>query len=132
MKKLCTKCKTEKDVSEFYKRSAAKDGLHCHCKDCVNQYDKQRDKSKLARKNRKCRNNKKEWFRELKSTLKCSMCSEDHPATLDFHHKDANSKDKDVSFLAARSYSKQRVLEEISKCIILCANCHRKLHSLIT
>jgi hypothetical protein len=29
----------------------------------------------------------KEWFMRFKSKLKCTKCGEDHPATLDFHHK---------------------------------------------
>jgi predicted HNH restriction endonuclease len=25
-------------------------------------------------------------------------------------------------------YSKERVIDEIEKCVVLCANCHRKFH----
>lgn len=34
MKKICTKCKIEKDSSEFYSRKDAKDGLTSACKLC--------------------------------------------------------------------------------------------------
>lgn len=34
MKKICTKCKIEKDSSEFYSRKDAKDGLTSACKPC--------------------------------------------------------------------------------------------------
>ena len=33
--KVCTKCKVEKDVGEFYNRKASKDGLMYECKSCV-------------------------------------------------------------------------------------------------
>jgi len=36
--KICTKCKQEKSVNEFYKRKASKDGLHLKCKSCVKHY----------------------------------------------------------------------------------------------
>jgi len=35
--KRCTKCGEDKPISEFYKRSASKDGLQNHCKPCSNE-----------------------------------------------------------------------------------------------
>jgi hypothetical protein len=40
--KLCRTCNTEKDKSEFHKRSASTDGLCAKCKSCQKQYDKSR------------------------------------------------------------------------------------------
>jgi predicted HNH restriction endonuclease len=34
-----------------------------------------------------------------------------------------------VVALANRGLSIERIDEEIAKCVILCANCHRKLHA---
>jgi hypothetical protein len=39
--KICTKCKIEKDESEFYKDKSRKDGLCSQCKKCRNEYHKQ-------------------------------------------------------------------------------------------
>ena len=69
----------------------------------------------------------KQWFLDLKKGKKCSHCPENYPACLDYHHVDPKTKWKDGIHSAVRSWSKRRVLEEIAKCIILCANCHRKL-----
>lgn len=67
------------------------------------------------------------WFKEYKKTLKCNRCPENHPACLEFHHKDRNKKEKTISFIFKRTgWGIKRVMEEISKCEILCANCHRK------
>lgn len=68
------------------------------------------------------------WFKELKSTLKCSNCAENHIACLEFHHKDKDTKIYNVSGMGRRYASKQLILDEIAKCEVLCANCHRKLH----
>ena len=36
--KTCSKCKIEKPFEDFNKRSAAKDGLHPHCRECAKAY----------------------------------------------------------------------------------------------
>lgn len=46
---------------------------------------------------------------------------------LDFHHLNPSEKDLEVSLLTR--YSTKRVKDEIRKCVVLCANCHRKLHA---
>ena len=40
--KVCTKCKEEKDIIEFYIDMKNKDCLHPYCKDCYKQYNKER------------------------------------------------------------------------------------------
>lgn len=69
------------------------------------------------------------WYQEYKTTLKCSHCPENHPACLDFHHVNPGEKELTVSTMAGHGRSIQKILEEIAKCIVLCANCHRKLHA---
>ena len=81
-----------------------------------------RDKAKKRRKELRT------WFNKYKATLKCSKCSENHPACLDFHHKVSGTKSEPISKLVTRGYGKKRLLIEIEKCEILCANCHRKKH----
>jgi hypothetical protein len=63
-----------------------------------------------------------------KSERGCKSCGEMHPATLDFHHRDGKSKEACVANAIQSGWSWERVLAEIEKCDILCANCHRKLH----
>ena len=70
----------------------------------------------------------REWLREYKATLVCATCGENHPAALDFHHANAAEKDRSVGEATAYGWSKRKLLEEIAKCEILCANCHRKRH----
>jgi hypothetical protein len=70
----------------------------------------------------------KTWFDEYKSTLFCQKCGENHPACLDFHHRVPNEKEEQVAILVGKRRSIQRIMKEIEKCDVLCANCHRKLH----
>ncbi|NIQ17146.1 MAG: hypothetical protein GTO02_23025, partial [Candidatus Dadabacteria bacterium] len=47
---------------------------------------------------------------------------------LQFHHKNPEEKEGDVCEFVNAGYSKEVVLKEIAKCIVICANCHLKLH----
>ena len=69
-----------------------------------------------------------EWYHEYKSQLKCSTCDESHPACLDFHHRDKDEKEIEIPRAINAGWSQERILAEIGKCDVLCANCHRKLH----
>lgn len=40
--KVCTKCKQEKDISDFHKKAKTKDGLRYECKTCRREYGKAR------------------------------------------------------------------------------------------
>jgi len=127
--KYCSKCQEVKEFSEFYKSKRTKDGLHGYCKVC----DKKRrgewyakNKNLVLERQRLQRIEQREWFNDLKSKLKCEICEEQHPAIIDFHHRDP--KEKKFSLGNHRSYTKKGILEEMRKCDILCANCHRKLH----
>lgn len=64
------------------------------------------------------------WVRAHR--VKCNRCDEDHPACLEFHHRDKAQKSFDVTKGAERGFSRERIAAEISKCEVLCANCHRK------
>ncbi len=66
------------------------------------------------------------WLSEYKGARGCSRCNEVDPICLDFHHLDPTIKDGMISTMM--TCSQKRILDEISKCIILCANCHRKEH----
>jgi hypothetical protein len=63
---------------------------------------------------------------EIKKKLSCSVCSENHPATLDFHHNNPNEKVMGVGKMIRLGLSMDRILAEIAKCTVLCSNCHRK------
>jgi len=68
------------------------------------------------------------WFQNYKKNLSCKMCGENFLACLDFHHLNESEKDFNVAYMALSGYSKERIKKEIDKCIVLCSNCHRKLH----
>jgi len=125
--KICSKCKQEKELTEFNKHRY---GVTSWCKECVRDRSKQHyeeNNISLKEKQRLYIQQRREWFNEFKKTLKCIKCGENHIACLEFHHRDP--KQKEFSIAGAVSHSnKEKVIKELEKCDVLCANCHRKHH----
>lgn len=67
--------------------------------------------------------------------MKCTVCGYNRCwAALDFHHNDSTQKEFNVSsFIDSRAFNKKNqkiLLAELSKCLCLCATCHREFHDL--
>ncbi len=63
---------------------------------------------------------------------KCERCGYDQCLeALEFHHISSSKKDFSVS---SRGYTRswKRVREELDKCSLLCANCHREIHAQVS
>jgi len=71
---------------------------------------------------------RKAWYKDLMADKKCEMCGEDHPGVLDWHHKDPSTKRANIPTMISQNISIAAVVAEMDKCIIVCANCHRKIH----
>lgn len=56
----------------------------------------------------------------------CEICGEDDPIVLEFDHIDRDKKDRPISRIISGHSSWPKVLTEIEKCRVLCANCHRR------
>lgn len=69
-----------------------------------------------------------EYIQDMKNQLCCVDCGQQHPATLHFHHLNAEDKMFDISYAANRGFSLERIKNEIEKCVVLCANCHAIRH----
>ena len=68
------------------------------------------------------------WINEYKQKRGCKNCKITDSRVLDFHHKNQHNKLFGISGIR-RIIGFERLREEIKKCEVLCANCHRILHS---
>jgi len=62
----------------------------------------------------------------------CAICGYHKCAqTLEFHHLAPNEKDFGIS---AKGYTRkwEKIQQELDKCVLLCANCHREVHEGMT
>ena len=60
---------------------------------------------------------------------KCEICGYNKCiSALEFHHKDPQEKDFAIG---AKGYTRsiEKNKKEVDKCILVCANCHREIHS---
>jgi len=85
---------------------------------------KEKKAKKLAWKTKR----RKHSLNIYKVTQGCSKCKARLPACcFDFHHVDGKDKDFHIAQVAG-GVSLKRLFEELRKCIVVCANCHRKIH----
>lgn len=117
MSKVCSKCKVERDESEFYSNKRMPDGLDYYCKGCRSgrihteeegwgQYESTRN-----------------FIESLKT--ECCKCGEDRPWVIQFHH--VNPEDK-LFIITSGTRSRSAIWKEASKCVCLCSNCHDEFH----
>lgn len=134
MTKHCNKCNTTKEVSEFGKNAAKPDGLQSQCKTCRKVTNNDHYKNSAQRRERIKENRKNfseqstAYVESLKKAASCPICGESSPYALDFHHKHSEKKEFLIS-KGKTAYGLNKLILEINKCIIVCANCHRKIHA---
>lgn len=82
--------------------------------------------NKNAEKVKRFRNKQAEKYRRLKESSPCKRCGERYPHyVMDYHHRDRETKSFKLSRVLSHTMAWSKVLEEIAKCDLLCANCHR-------
>lgn len=139
--KLCTKCQVEKNESEFGKNSVKKDGLQTYCKECAKGYFKDYyQTNKTVHRQRVNKWKEETGFKSSKTYPRhhplpksnwrsdylkeknrpCTDCNQSYPFyVMEFDHL----RDKKIRVSAITS--KEQFYEEIAKCEIVCACCHR-------
>lgn len=109
---------------------------HAWCRPCKQTYDKEfyARRSEEAKARRRAQVNErrkvnvvrlKKWKVEQGG---CCRCPENDPVCLDMHHIDPAEKDIELANVVG-TWGWDKIMEEAAKCIVICANCHRKLHA---
>jgi len=113
---ICKICKKLKPLKDFY---VVKGYRRKECKKCANKI-RQEDRSKKRR--------------ELKIKAvqylggRCQMCGYDKcMGALEFHHIRGN-KEKGIHEILDKP-NWEKLKKELKKCVLVCANCHREIHS---
>lgn len=87
-----------------------------------------KNKDKYYNRVKQSRQKRRQWLTEYKKTLCCKICGETESCCLDFHHKVPSQKVIGIARMLRRGFPISKIEEEIKKCEVLCANCHRKEH----
>lgn len=133
--KGCSKCMSWLPLDAFSKDSSSKSGYCSWCKDCSSKVTRThykqwvKDEGWVDRKRKKGR----ELARDAKKRAvdymggKCHDCGVLYPDYVyDFHHLSGDTKVDNPSAILKRSWEAAK--EELDKCVMVCANCHRKRH----
>lgn len=132
--KICSRCKREFPISDFYKNSKGKDGRDTRCKYCTKEsVYRWRARQGLLEPKPRARNQdrvsisekcRKEYLDNLRR-VPCADCGNEFPpVAMDFDHLPQYEK----SFGIMRGWRWRDwtlMLAEIAKCEVVCSNCHR-------
>lgn len=133
--KKCSKCLLNKNLEDFYtRRTGSRRGEKYNwCKDCLKNrgkkyYHTNRDRQLLLanQRRREYRKKRREFLNSLKDKP-CKDCGKKYPYyVMDFDHREGIEKLGNIAHLVNQNFwSYEKLLNEISKCDIVCANCHR-------
>lgn len=126
MEKICSLCKESKPLTtDFFATRKDRDGWQSLCRDCQKIYRKEhylKNKQKYIDKASAYRIEFKRRFFTWLSTQQCADCENNDFRVLEFDHR--YDKLFNVSEIL-NSCSAKLLWEEVAKCDIVCANCHR-------
>lgn len=133
MKKVCTYCGLERDAENDFRWEYKNRGIRMkRCKYCQSELSKQhyqsnkqayQDRSRI-RKDQILIDTKTRLYTYL-STHPCIDCGETDMRLLEFDHV-TGQKSGEISDLLRQGFSWTTIENEIAKCEVRCANCHRK------
>ena len=111
---ICNKCELHKSPNDFYSKSRLK------CKSCLSSEAVVRGQKKEHRRRR--------HLNRYKVKCGCYRCGfNESPQALDLHHIDPETKSGTVSAMLTNKL--KDLISEVRKCVVICANCHRRLHA---
>lgn len=119
---MCARCSVTKSVEDFPKVGSSSTGYGSWCSECKKKYNKDYDPEVF----KKWRRDRMQWFRAIKAGQSCVDCGQMfEPSCMDYDHI-GEDKVENVARMVAHNYSKERILEEIKKCELVCVLCHNR------
>ena len=126
----CYRCGNVKPAAEFAWRRRARNQRDSFCRPCRSAYkhehytaNRQRYVDQAGVRKRRLFLERTTYLIDLFATHPCVDCGESDPVVLEFDHLDSKLFDIGAA-LSSRRW--QDILDEIAKCEVVCANCHRR------
>jgi len=131
----CTRCLEEKPITEFNFKDKRRGKRQIYCRTCTREqvrrhYHANIDYyvSKAYRRKSIGKQEEQEKIGKYLELHPCTDCGDTDPCCLDFDHV-RGEKRYDVSRMIGKGHSWETILNEIRKCEVRCASCHRKRHA---
>ena len=129
--KFCRLCQTKKNVIDFAWKSKTKGLRQSYCKECQNIRSRKHYQNNKAKYIEKARKRNQEVLGQIQkyvwnylSKHPCNDCGESDIVVLEFDHQ--GDKQFVISEIIRERSSLIRIKREIEKCVVRCANCHRR------
>jgi hypothetical protein len=126
--KTCSRCKKSKDEEKDFSNKLG--GKQPFCKDCQSEYQKGYYKTNRAAQIKRCNKRRKEQVKQNRQHIvaylqehPCVDCGEKDIVVLQFDHVRGL---KHLEIGRMMTYPWKRILEEIAKCEVRCANDHAR------
>ena len=131
--KRCNHCQQLREEEEFNWRYKSLGIRHPTCRYCAHSFNKdyyegdakEKHLQQVKERTELARVAAREFVYQYLLTHPCVQCGEADPRVLEFHH--VGQKDMEITRMVGGGWSVKRIQEEIGKCQVLCANCHRKI-----
>jgi len=89
------------------------------------QNNKKRQLPLAIARTHKARKQKSDHVRKIKN-IACADCGLKYPHyVMDFDHRNSDNKIVNIASAVTRNWSLSKIIKEIEKCDVVCANCHR-------
>lgn len=129
----CNKCALIKKIEDFSYKNKNLDKRHSVCKECTRKVIKAHYENnkgyyltKTKSRNNDLRNEASLFIKGFLMKHPCVDCGEKDLRVLEFDHRKDSVKLKAVSTLVRYRVNLDVVKNEIAKCEVRCANCHRR------
>lgn len=126
-KKRCSKCRRLRLVKFFTKNGSKKDGLNHSCASCHREYTRKHYKNNIQYYVGKAKISEDKFDSEIRKlkTVPCMDCKKQYNYwQMDFDHV-SGKKEFAIGSTFWSYKSRTAIREEIKKCEVVCANCHR-------
>ena len=130
---VCTVCGATKEAEAFAFKNKAAGRRHRKCKVCMAAYGREhytRNRAAYITRSvanmRVRRRSLKHRVWEYLAAQACVDCGERDPLVLDFDHIEPENKRNEIYWLAHGTYAWSTIVDEVAKCDVRCANCHRR------
>jgi hypothetical protein len=129
--RVCTNCGLEQPLTEYNYKNKRKGVRHVHCRGCTREQIREHYQANRLVYIAKAKRRKKAVIAQQRERITrylkahpCGDCGEADPRCLDFDHV-RGEKRAAISEMIG-NFSWEQIENELAKCEVRCANCHRK------
>lgn len=126
--KRCFRCGEVKPLTDFNRHRGSRDGLQKRGRACDREPGReayQRNPGRFRRNRQLAIDRARRFLWQYLTEHPCVECGERDPVVLEFDHV-RGDKRADVGYLVGTGGSLRSLIEEVEKCDVRCANCHRR------